>query len=125
MLKQRINNLTRKELAALAPKVYALAQQGEPAAETIIQESARSMASLAAAVAPASGKILMLGGIFKFGSEYRSLCEKYLKELRSDCGWFWNEKINISRLMIILILKQNGIKIPSNLWKEIANGSNS
>lgn len=118
-LKERINALTRRDLAALAPQVMALAMQKDAAAEKIIDESAEHMAGLAAAVAPQKGTILMLGGLFKLGEIYRQKCDKALHRVRPDCRWLWNERFSIGAFAAAKVLMQHKIEVNESIWRKI------
>ena len=121
-LKRRINELSRKDLAALAPQVMRLAESGDPAAEKIIAQSALYMAKLAAAVAPHNGgKVLMLGGLFKLGEAYRAQCSKFLHDLRSDCQWLYDERYNIGAMAAAKVLMLENIKVNNDIWNKIIN----
>lgn len=119
-LKRRINELSRKDLAALAPQVMSLAESGNPAAAKIITQSAQYMAKLAAAVAPdGGGNVLMLGGLFKLGAAYRQQCIEELQSLRSDCRWQYNEFCNIGAMAAAKVLMLEDIKVDKNIWNKI------
>ncbi len=118
-LKERINLLSRKDLAAKAPEVCRLAESGDDAALSIINESALNMAQLAAAVAPDEGRILMLGGLFKMGEFYREKCVEALKKLRPDCRWIRDEKISIAVMASAKVLQLYGINIDKSLWEKL------
>lgn len=118
-LKERINALTRRDLAALAPQVMALAVQKDTAAEKIIDQSAEHMAKLAAAVTPKEGTVLMLGGLFQLGENYRERCAEALHRLRPDCRWLWNEHYSIGAFAAAKVLMQHKIKVNESIWRKI------
>ena len=118
-LKARVNALTRRDLAALAPQVMALAVRKDAPAAEIIARSARHMAELGAAVAPQGGAILMLGGLFKLGESYRTACAEALGRLRPDCRWVWDERFSIGALAAAKVLMQNQFKINEAIWRKI------
>ncbi len=120
-LKRRINAMTRKDLAALAPRTAALAAEGDAVAERIIDASARAMAELAGAVSPNGGTILMLGGLFKLGEDYRERCRKWLSELRPDCQWKWDAGISMGKLAAARAIQLSGTEITTEIWSRIIN----
>ena len=120
-LKRRINALSRKDLAALAPRTAALAAEGDAVAERIIDNSAKAMAELASAVSPKNGTILMLGGLFKLGEQYRAKCRQWLSELRPDCQWKWDAGISLGKLAVARAIQLSGIEITSEIWSRIIN----
>jgi N-acetylglucosamine kinase-like BadF-type ATPase len=120
-LKRRINELTRRDLAALAPQVAQLAQEGDPAATKIIDASAENMAALAAAIAPPQGKILMLGGLFKLGADYLRRCERFLHARRPDCRWLYDERLSIVNLAAARVIQMDGHTVTSEIWCKIIN----
>ena len=120
-LKARVNALTRRELAALAPQVMELAVQKDAAAERIMEQSADCMAALAAAVAPSGGTVLMLGGLFKLGETYRTGCVEALHRLRPDCRWLWNERFSIGAFAAAKVLMQNQFEVNESIWRNILN----
>ena len=120
-LKNRINLLSRKDLAAKAPEVCRLAESGDDAALSIIKESALNMAQLAAAVAPENGNILMLGGLFNMRKFYRDMCVRALAQLRPDARWLRDEKISIGVMASAKVLQLYGVKIDNELWEKLKN----
>ena len=118
-LKKRINALTRREVAALTPQLMQLAVSGDRIVEKIIMQSAEYIAQIAAAVTPANGTVLMLGGLFKMGSDYRQLCKQYLQKLRPDCSWMWYENCNIGKMAAAKVLMLDNQKISLNIWEKI------
>lgn len=118
-LKQRINSLDRRALAALVPDVMRLAEEGDAVSLKIIRQSAVNMAQLAAAVAPENGVVLMLGGLFKAGEFYRELCRKELAKLRSDCRWLREERCTIGTMASARVLMLEHINITSTVWENI------
>lgn len=120
-LKQRINTLDRRGLAALVPRVMALAEDGDEVALQIIRQSAKYMAQLAAAITPENGTVLMLGGLFKAGEMYRELCRRELAALRTDCKWLWDERCSIGTMAAARVLMLDHININQSLWENIIN----
>ena len=85
-LKRKIHLLSREQIAALTPKVYACFLSGDSIATEIITRAAKDIAALADAVAPeGKARILCLGGIFKLGQEFRNLCSGALEKSRPEC----------------------------------------
>ncbi len=120
-LKRRINALSRKDLAALAPRTAALAAEGDAVAARIIDDSAKAMAELASAVSPKNGTILMLGGLFRLGEQYRAKCRKWLSELRPDCQWKWDAGISLGKLAVARAIQLSGTEITIEIWSRIIN----
>ena len=120
-LKRRINELDRRALAALAPRVAALAEEGDPAASGILDNAARHMAQLAAAVAPDGGTVLMLGGLFKLGGDFRRRCEDFLRERNPGCRWFRDERVTIGKLAAARAMQLAGHVVNARRWSNLLN----
>ena len=118
-LKNRINALTRRELAALAPEVAKLASSGNQTAAEIIGECARKIAEVVAAVTPPDGKCLAMGGLMKLGPSFVSQCADALLGLNAHCRFAYDEKLSLERLASIRVLMEAGVKINEDIWNKV------
>ncbi len=124
-LKADICGLSREQLASLAPRVYDSYLNGDPAAEQIIRKAVSAIAELAAAVIPAEKrncifKILAVGGIFKQGEKFRTLCSDYLKEIRPDAEFMFRDDFDLGRCACLMVLKKAGKKITKDVFNKLA-----
>ena len=105
-LKKRIHMLSRKSLAALAPAVMRLAEEGDQAASRIIAETADRLGAIAAVVVPDGGRLLWLGGLFRLGESFRNACETALRKRRSKdgCSGYYDERISLGKIAAVRAL---------------------
>ena len=120
-LKSRANAMTRRELAALAPALAELAEQGDASAKALLEHAALENARLAAAVTPpsGSGKILGCGGIFRLGASFLHRCEAHLRELRPEQEWVWLPDFSPVKAAMLFLLHGEGFEITADLRERI------
>ncbi len=111
-LKRKIHLLSRKQIAALTPKVYACFLSGDAVAAEIITKAAGDIAALAAAVTPdGESRILCLGGIFKLGQEFRDMCSKALKKLCPGSELVFRDNFDLAKGACLMVLKMSGSQV--------------
>ena len=124
-LKRRINQLSRRELAALAPQVKRLADSGDAAAARIIAEAAEAVGGLAAAVLPSGGRALWLGGLFRLGADFRAACEAALERRRpgEGCRSCYDERLSLGKIAASAALRLGGVPATDPLFEETLYGN--
>lgn len=82
-VKARAAAISRRELAALAPKIYQLMEQGDAVAYSLYEQAAAEIASLAAAVCDhtAESTVLLCGGFLAEKPLLMELCHKAFQQL--------------------------------------------
>ena len=121
-LKRRITLLSRRDLAAMAPKIMALAASGDSAAGQLIEETAEQLGAIAAAIAPSKGRILWLGGLFRLGASFVEQCNAALSRRRPDCTGVYDERISLGKLAAARSLQLGGRQLSEARMKEIIYG---
>jgi len=114
VFKQAINQLNRKSIAALAPKVYKHFLNGDKVAGQIIKTAAADLATLALGVIKnreSKARIIAIGGIFALGSEFRKLCSQKLTECCPYAEFDFSNTFSLSCGVCIMALKSAGIEI--------------
>lgn len=109
-LKNRLLQLGRAEIAALAPVVYELFLQGDEAATAIIRQAADAIAQLAASVAgKPRARILGIGGVFTPADTFLPLCNEALQMIRPDVSIICRRAFNLFKAACIMGLKEAGL----------------
>lgn len=122
-LKTRALNMSRRELAALAPQIYALAEEGDSTAGRLYEEAAQEIAMLAAAVSDdrADATVLLCGGFFAVGPEFVTTCRNKFRQL-SSASMYYDKSFNPVVAAQLFVLKENGVEITTELIKRIMKG---
>ena len=86
-LKARALNIRRRDLAALAPEIYRLAEAGDPVAVSLYESAAKEIADLALCVSEnRSGvSVLLCGGFFTQKPFLLNRCKKLFSEKSKAC----------------------------------------
>ena len=85
-LKRRALQMTRRELAALAPSLYALSVQGDTTAQMLYRQAAVQVAEMAYSVSDndANANVLLCGGFFAEKPAFVEACrEEFAKKSRA------------------------------------------
>lgn len=112
--KKRALSLPRQALAALAPDLYALWEQGDETACRLFENEAREVASMAQAVSDEDGSILLCGGFFAEKPKFLAACrEKTKRKLvyKQDFAPIIGVELSL--------LKENGIQLTDELFERI------
>ncbi len=120
-LKSRANAMSRRELAALAPALYELAEAGDRTSLELFETAAREAAGLAAAVTSPDEPdgILGCGGFFRQGVKFRERCDYYLKASRPGHHWKWCLEFTPVKGSMLMILNRENIPVTQQLFTEI------
>lgn len=123
-LKARVNSLDRRQLASLAPEIYALAEAGDAVADSIFEIAARENARLAGAVTSKGlpGKILGCGGLFQLGAKFREKCEKHLFQLCPLQRWVWKPEFSPVHAAMLMLLNIENREMDSVLFQKVMMG---
>lgn len=119
-VKTRALNMSRRELAALAPKIYTLAEQGDQTALNLYRKAAEEIASMSISVSTdrPDFRILLCGGFFKNKPMLMDECKKIFTKM-SSAKLYYEEKFSPIIAAEIAVLKNNGIMITEETIKKI------
>lgn len=122
-LKSRALNMSRKELASLAPNIYDLAINGDATAEYLYDKAAKEIALMANAVSDNTEKfkVLLCGGLFTNKPEFIKKCINHFKTL-SDSGLYYTENFSPIIAAEIAVLSENSIDVNEKMFNEILKG---
>lgn len=108
-IKMALLKLSRSEIAGLAPEIFSLSRTGEPAAMEIILQAADALAGLAASVACCPrAHILGIGGVFKSGEHFQTICVGALKRIRPDAKFVFRDDFDLFKGACIMALTHAG-----------------
>ena len=122
-LKKRALNLTRKEIASLAPKIYALAEKGDKFALELYRREAREIALLANGVIDnkEGEKVLICGGFLKNKPLLLKMCEEEMAKI-SKAKLVYDENFTPSLAALVAVLKENNIEVTDEMFYKFING---
>lgn len=122
-LKARSLNMSRRELAALAPKIYELAERGNPTAGKLYEEAAQEIAMMAAAVSDdrKDTTVLLCGGFFAVGTEFVTVCRNKFRQI-SSASMYYECGFSPAVAAQLFVLKENGVEITTELLRRIMKG---
>lgn len=122
-LKRRAINLSRKEIAALAPKIYALAEKGDKFALELYRRQAREIALLANGVIDnkEGEKVLICGGFLKNKPLLLKMCEEEMAKI-SKAELVYDENFTPSLAALVAVLKENNIEVTDEMFYKFING---
>jgi N-acetylglucosamine kinase-like BadF-type ATPase len=121
-LKRRANLLTRSELAALAPQIFSLAEDGCLAAQKLIEETAEDIASLAASVTGTGSEkkgILACGGMFQTSETFCKMCSRFLAKHRPEHKFKFLKSSGMIACAAIRALTLSGITNKKIIMKQL------
>lgn len=121
-LKRRAIGMMRHELAALAPKIYSLAQAGDGAALYLYKKSAREISELALGVSESSEDfcVLLCGGFFTDKPILLDLCEEYFAK-SSKAKLKYEPKFSPIVAAQMAALSLGDVKITNELFTKLLN----
>jgi len=116
-LKERAVNMSRRDLASLAPEIYTLAEQGDDVAQSLYSKAAEEIVLMANAVSD-SGSVLLCGGFFK---NKPKLLAEVGRLFYAVNGGTVNYNPNFSPIVAAkaAVLKNNGIEINKEIFNRI------
>lgn len=119
-LKRRALALSRGELAALAPRIYAMALAGEREALELIRNSAREIARLAALVSEpaADTRVLLCGGYFTDKALLLEECRAFFREL-SPGELVYMPEFGPIAAAEAAALEEAGIRVTEEIYRRI------
>ncbi len=121
-LKRRAITMSRRELAALAPKIYALAEQGDKTALSLYEKAASKIVDLAIGVSEISSDfgILLCGGFFTDKPRLLALCREYLLK-RSNARLVYEPRFSPIVASQLSVLRSSNTAITTELFEELLN----
>ena len=121
-LKRRAIAMSRRELAALAPKIYELAEGGDVAALSLYREAASEIAELALGVSEHSAdfKILLCGGFFANKPLLLDACRELLSK-KSQAELVYEPRFAPIVAAGIAVLRSANTKITNELFEKLLN----
>ena len=120
--KQRALDISRRELAALAPQIYLLALKGNKCAKELYANAAQEIALMADAVCDNDKKsaVLICGGFFKNKPEFVSQCVKEFSQ-KNAATLIYNEFFSPIAAATISVLVSN-TDADEKVIRKIING---
>ena len=121
-IKKRALNMTRRELASLAPKIYQLAQSKDQSSIALYDEAAKQIARLAANVSEDRSDFLVLlcGGFFTQKTMLLDSCKKYFSE-KSRAGLLYEALFSPIVASKLAVLKTANKSVTKALFQKILN----
>lgn len=121
-LKRRAIAMSRRELAALAPKIYALAELEDPTAISLYREAASEIAQLALGVSEDSAdfKILLCGGFFANKHLLLTMCYELLAK-KSRANLIYEPRFAPIVAAGIAVLHSANTEITNELFEKLLN----
>lgn len=120
-LKKRIISMSRREIAALAPKIYLLSLKGDKVCLELYRKAAREIAIMANSVSDEGGKILLCGGFFANKPEFLDMCRDEFSKLCKSLEMIYD--VNFSPIVssVLAVLKLCGIEITKEIFERAMN----
>lgn len=121
-LKKRAVEMSRRDVAALAPDIYTLMEEGDSFATKLYSNAAEEVAFMADAVCDnnENAKVLICGGFLKNKPLFFEMCKKaFAKKSRAELCY--NEKFSPSTGACIAVLSENGVEITQEMFNKILN----
>ena len=121
-IKSRALNMTRRELASLAPKIYALAERCDKTALELYDNAAHAITELALGVSENSEdfNVLLCGGFFSNKPMLLDACRKYCS-LKSRAILKYDPRFSPSIAAQVAALNRGGIEITPELFEKLLN----
>ena len=120
--KKRVGGLSRRELAALLPGLYALCRQGAASAVRLFDEAAEEVCRMAADVTddrPEAG-VLLCGGFFRGKPELVSLCRERFAAC-SSARMVYESRFDPIVGACVAVLETAGLTVTPALFERILN----
>ncbi len=121
-LKKRALAMTRRELAALAPKIYGLALGGDSTCLSLYEDAAYEIALMGDKVSDEGGSILLCGGFFACKPDLTDLCRRRLSEINGTKTFMYNPDFSPSTASVVAVLEMCGIEITGEIFQSILKG---
>ena len=118
-LKKRAVAMTRRELAALAPKIYELALCGDDTCLSLYKSAAREIALMGDKVSDDGGRILLCGGFFACKPYLQDLCGRILSEINGTKTFMYNPDFSPSVTSVAAVLELCGISVDDKIFYNI------
>ena len=121
-IKRRALAMSRREFAALAPKIYELAEGGDLAALSLYEQAATEIVSLAYAVSEPreNFKILLCGGFFAQKPLLLQLCREKLARI-SPATPIYEPRFSPIAAAQLAVLQSDGIPVTDELFSILLN----
>ena len=121
-LKSRAISMSRRELAALAPKIYALAEKGDKTCLCLYEDAAREIAQMAYTVSKNSPdtKVMLCGGFFAEKPLLFKMCKSFFAE-KSDAQLLLCPEFNPIVGAKLSVLKNNSVTITNEIFDSVSN----
>lgn len=121
-LKKRALAITRRELAALAPRIYDLALDGDGTCLSLYEGAAREIALMGDKVSDDGGRILLCGGFFAAKPYLTDLCGRLLSEINGTKTFMYNPDFSPSVTAVAAVLEMCGIAVNNEIFGNILKG---
>ena len=120
--KRRALNMSRSELAALAPEIYNMFLHGNREAKQLYEEAAEEIARMADDVTDNNilSSVLLCGGFFKNKPELLKLCRDHFAS-KSNARLVYVEKMEPITGACIITLEEAGINVNHEIFSNILN----
>jgi N-acetylglucosamine kinase-like BadF-type ATPase len=121
-LKDRAINMSRRELASLAPMIYGLAESGDAVSCALYESAASEIADLAYGVSDDSSdfKVLLCGGFFANKPMLLEATERLFSK-KSRATLVYEPRFSPIVAAQIAVLRENGAQITDKVFDKILN----
>ena len=121
-LKARAINMSRRELAALAPKIYELAEQGDKVSAELYLQAARAVAAMAYTVSDSDEDftVLLCGGFFANKPKLLENCVREFAKI-SKASLKYEPAFSPLVAAQLAVLQKNGVNITGEILSNIKN----
>lgn len=121
-LKSRAINMSRRELASLAPRIYKLAEDGDAASYGLYESAAIEIADLAYGVSDDLGDfgVLLCGGFFAGKPMLLEMSERLFAKM-SRARLIYEPRFSPIVAAQISVLRENGVKVTHAMFDKILN----
>lgn len=122
-LKRRALALSRRELAALAPKIYELADMNDKYSLMLYEKAAEEVSLMASAVCDndENKKVLLCGGFFKNKPNLLAKCYDEFSKV-SSAKMEYNENFNPIIAATVAVLNHNKVTVTQEIFENIIKG---
>ncbi|MBE6778858.1 MAG: hypothetical protein E7541_05675 [Ruminococcaceae bacterium] len=119
-LKRRALQMSRRELAALAPSLYTLSVQGDATAQLLYRQAAMQVAEMAYSVSDNDANVLLCGGFFAEKPAFIEACREELAK-KSRAKLHYNPTFSPIIGVQLTVLKTHSITITPAIAGRIFN----
>ncbi len=119
--KRRTLDMSRRELASLAPKIYELAVCGDSVCMELYKKAAYDIAVMANAVCDYFGRVLLCGGFFTGKNRFLEMCEEEFSRINDNCTMIYDARFSPIVSSVLAVLEHDGVIITEEIFDNAFN----